>query len=288
VTTDEKWPVARLIPISSASGVEAQERRLASALLAVMAAVPEFGNALLKPLGAPSGRFETFIEVPFKLEGKPEQAFRVPLLPTGAHRFPVGRSGGSSSLLRLTLWTEPRTALLLDALDGVRLSLDLQPCFTHVAVEPSRHACEERLSGAVSLERADRLGRHVCPLRPVDCVREESVELLAIPVWYRFSGFLAEPVIRVLDSASRLSRVHALRAFDRRCDSALEPEELPDVHATRSLSEVLRLMEEPDQGDLIPTKVWTAGSPCGAGSRCAPMPWLDLQALLRDYEQLDD
>jgi hypothetical protein len=71
VITDEKWPVARLIPISSASGVEAQERRLASALLAVMAAVPEFGYALLKPLGAPSGKFETFIEVPFKLEGKP-------------------------------------------------------------------------------------------------------------------------------------------------------------------------------------------------------------------------
>ena len=69
--TDEKWPVARLIPISSASGVEAQERRLASALLAVMAAVPEFGYSLLKPLGAPSGKFETFIEVPFKLEGKP-------------------------------------------------------------------------------------------------------------------------------------------------------------------------------------------------------------------------
>jgi hypothetical protein len=36
-----------------------------------MAAVPEFGYALLKPLGAPSGKFETFIEVPFKLEGKP-------------------------------------------------------------------------------------------------------------------------------------------------------------------------------------------------------------------------
>jgi hypothetical protein len=67
VIKDEKWPVARLIPISSASGVEAQERRLASALLAVMGAVPEFGYALLKPLGAPSGKIETFIEVPFKL-----------------------------------------------------------------------------------------------------------------------------------------------------------------------------------------------------------------------------
>jgi hypothetical protein len=65
---DEQWPVARLIPISSASGVEAQERRAASALLAVIAAVPEFGRALLKPLGAPAGKTETFIEVPFKIQ----------------------------------------------------------------------------------------------------------------------------------------------------------------------------------------------------------------------------
>lgn len=64
---DEQWPVARLIPISSASGVEAQERRLASALLAVMYAVPEFARALLKPLGAPAGRVDAYIEVPFRL-----------------------------------------------------------------------------------------------------------------------------------------------------------------------------------------------------------------------------
>jgi hypothetical protein len=56
VVRDEQWPVARLIPISSASGVEAQERGVASALLAVIAAVPEFGRALLNPLGAPAHR----------------------------------------------------------------------------------------------------------------------------------------------------------------------------------------------------------------------------------------
>ena len=67
---DEAWPVARLIPISSASGVEAQERRAASALLAVLSTVDEFGRALLRPLGAPSGRIEAFIEVPFKIDGK--------------------------------------------------------------------------------------------------------------------------------------------------------------------------------------------------------------------------
>lgn len=64
---DERWPVARLIPISSASGIEAQERRAASALLAVIAAVPEFGRSLLKPLGASAGKIEAFVEVPFKL-----------------------------------------------------------------------------------------------------------------------------------------------------------------------------------------------------------------------------
>jgi hypothetical protein len=64
---DERWPVARLIPISSASGIEAQERRAASALLAVISAVPEFGRSLLKPLGAKAGKVETFVEVPFKL-----------------------------------------------------------------------------------------------------------------------------------------------------------------------------------------------------------------------------
>lgn len=68
--TDESWPVARLIPITSASGIEAQERRAASALLAVIGAVEEFGRALLKPLGAPAGKIATYVEVPFKVDGK--------------------------------------------------------------------------------------------------------------------------------------------------------------------------------------------------------------------------
>lgn len=67
---DEQWPVARLIPISSASGVEAQERRAASALLAVIAAVKEFGHSLLKPLGAPTGKIQAFIEIPFELSDR--------------------------------------------------------------------------------------------------------------------------------------------------------------------------------------------------------------------------
>lgn len=69
VIVDEKWPEARLIPITAASGVEAQERNAASALLAVMANVKEFGRAVLKPLGAPAGQIHAFVEVPFLLDG---------------------------------------------------------------------------------------------------------------------------------------------------------------------------------------------------------------------------
>jgi hypothetical protein len=64
---DERWPIARLIPVTTASGVEAKERCSASALLAVMTAVEEFGRALLRPLGAPAGKIEAFVETPFKV-----------------------------------------------------------------------------------------------------------------------------------------------------------------------------------------------------------------------------
>jgi hypothetical protein len=45
---DERWPVARLIPITSSTGVEAKERNAASALLAVLSHVDEFGRTLLE------------------------------------------------------------------------------------------------------------------------------------------------------------------------------------------------------------------------------------------------
>lgn len=64
---EEHWQSARLIPTSGINGVEEAERRATSALMAVMSAVPEFGHAIIKPLGSPAGRIATFIEVPFKL-----------------------------------------------------------------------------------------------------------------------------------------------------------------------------------------------------------------------------
>jgi len=64
---EENWHEARLIPTSGINGAEEQERRATSALLAVMSAVTEFGRAISKPLGAPAGRVETYIEVPFQL-----------------------------------------------------------------------------------------------------------------------------------------------------------------------------------------------------------------------------
>lgn len=64
------WHPARLIPTVGIRGQEEQERRATSSLLAVMRAVPEFGHALLRELGAPKAAvIETFAEVRFKDRG---------------------------------------------------------------------------------------------------------------------------------------------------------------------------------------------------------------------------
>ena len=68
--SEDTWQVARLIPTSGISGQDEAERRATSALLAVLSVVKEFGNGLLKPLGAMIATLETFIEVPFKLEDR--------------------------------------------------------------------------------------------------------------------------------------------------------------------------------------------------------------------------
>lgn len=68
---EESWYQARLIPTSGISGIEEQERRAASAFLAVLSAVSEFSRTLLSSVGAPAGKVETYIEVPFKLGDKP-------------------------------------------------------------------------------------------------------------------------------------------------------------------------------------------------------------------------
>lgn len=63
----EGWHEARLIPTDGLRGQEERERRATSCLLAVIHAVPEFGHALLKELGAPkSNAIATFAEVRFK------------------------------------------------------------------------------------------------------------------------------------------------------------------------------------------------------------------------------
>ena len=77
---EENWHEARLIPTSGINGAEEQGRRATSALLAVVTAVREFGRALVKPLGAPAGTIETYIEVPFLLgerKSSPDGLIRV-------------------------------------------------------------------------------------------------------------------------------------------------------------------------------------------------------------------
>jgi hypothetical protein len=63
---DVDWERARLFPVSGIGGADEQERRAASALLAVIQSVREFGRAMTTPMGAPAGRLSAFIEVPFR------------------------------------------------------------------------------------------------------------------------------------------------------------------------------------------------------------------------------
>ncbi|WP_157487726.1 hypothetical protein [Leifsonia sp. Root112D2] len=85
MSEEQSWNLARLIPTSGINGADEQERRATSALLAVMSSVKEFGRALTAPLGAPAGKIETFIEVPFKLgEAK--------VFPDGLIRLTRGKS----------------------------------------------------------------------------------------------------------------------------------------------------------------------------------------------------
>jgi hypothetical protein len=79
-SVDEKWQRARLFPVTGIGNPNEQERRGTSVLLAVLSAVKEFGRALTVRCGASTGKIETFIEVPFELNGshcRPDGLIRV-------------------------------------------------------------------------------------------------------------------------------------------------------------------------------------------------------------------
>ncbi len=67
LTFEAAWQPARLIPTSGIKGVDEQEKRATSALLAVMKAVPDFARCLLRKADAPKGTVTTYIEPQFTL-----------------------------------------------------------------------------------------------------------------------------------------------------------------------------------------------------------------------------
>lgn len=105
--TEETWHEARLIPTSGISGADEQERRATSALLAVLSAVKEYGRAITGPLGAPAGAVQTFIEVPFVLDGRR-------LFPDGLIRVARG-SKSWTCLVEVKTGTNP---LLVDQVEA--------------------------------------------------------------------------------------------------------------------------------------------------------------------------
>jgi hypothetical protein len=108
-----------------------------------MSAVPEFGHALLKPLGAPSGKFETFIEVPFKLEGKPVR-------PDGV--IVVTRAGKSwSALLEAKIAAHPLEPDQINAyLDLAENSISRLCCRSRTNTSLRQRSTQSRSTGARS------------------------------------------------------------------------------------------------------------------------------------------
>jgi hypothetical protein len=60
------WIPARLFTTAGLRGAHEQEVRASAALMSILGAVPRFSRALLKRVGAPGGRIETFTEVILK------------------------------------------------------------------------------------------------------------------------------------------------------------------------------------------------------------------------------
>ncbi|MFY9487161.1 MAG: hypothetical protein WAP35_00485 [Solirubrobacterales bacterium] len=65
-TYEDAWQPARLLSTIGLRGEEERERRGTSALLAVMMAVPEFGQEIVSSIGGPKGRISTFTEIQLK------------------------------------------------------------------------------------------------------------------------------------------------------------------------------------------------------------------------------
>lgn len=63
---ESDWQPARLLSTIGLRGEDERERRATSALLAVMMAVPEFGQSIISQFGAPKGQIATFTEIQLK------------------------------------------------------------------------------------------------------------------------------------------------------------------------------------------------------------------------------
>jgi hypothetical protein len=151
-----------LIPTSGINGADEQERRATSALLAVMSAVREFGRALTQPLGAPAAAVQTFIEVPFELDGRK-------LIPDGLIRVVRGQRSWTALVEVKTGTNELRTEQLESYLDVARefgfdavvtISNEI-PAMPGQASDVRRPAqAQEGVVAPLVLDRSARRSRH--------------------------------------------------------------------------------------------------------------------------------
>jgi len=134
------WERARLFPVSGIGGADEQERRAASALLAVIQSVREFGRTITVPMGAPAGRLSAFIEVPF-IDGDKH------LRPDGLIQVAFGRRTWTA-LVEVKTGRHDLIADQIDSyLDLVRKNkFDALLTISHqLAATPGVHPCQPQL-----------------------------------------------------------------------------------------------------------------------------------------------
>lgn len=169
---EEFWHQARLIPTSGITGPDEAERRATSALLAVLGSVREFGAAITKPLGAPSGLVQTYIEVPFAFGERTVQ-------PDGV--IEVVRGGKT--------WT----ALVEVKTGAAELELDQVECYLDVARDNAFDVVvtvSNQLAPAPGVHPVDVDKRK---LRKVDLHHLSWAEILTVAVQQRVHRGVSDP-----------------------------------------------------------------------------------------------
>lgn len=169
---EEHWQQSRLIPTSGITGPEEAERRATSALLAVISSVREFGQAIVRPLGAPGATVDTYIEVPFAFGDRTV--------------YPDG-------VLEVTRASRTWTCLVEVKTGASELERDQVECYLDVARENGFNAVLTVSNQMVPAPGVHPVDADKRKLRKVDLFHLSWAEVLTVAVQQRVHRGISDP-----------------------------------------------------------------------------------------------